>query len=183
MPVSLSFELSDKDLQHFRDMMNVAVEGAQQRSEEEIISKAKQSCEEMEKAELPEFVATRLASLKALITAVSDPEWQMPEDEKQDVLTSLAYFCDPHDLVPDDIPVLGLVDDAIMIELVIQDLSLDLDAYEEFSAYRETEEKRRGDDAHVDRESWLDLRRREIHSELRRKRSSGIRSRIFSRRR
>jgi uncharacterized membrane protein YkvA (DUF1232 family) len=116
-----------------------------------------------------------LNSLETLISALEDPEWQMPEEEKVDILTSLAYFSEPHDLVPDNIPGLGYVDDAIMIELVIQDLSQDLVAYKQFCDFRSTEESRRGSDANVNRESWLEGKRTELRSNMRRKR------RLFSR--
>lgn len=182
MPIQISFELSDSDLDHFRAMMNTALESAQKLSPQEILSRAISVCKEMESAtSLPDFVRQRLTSLETLIDALQDNEWQMPEEEKQEVLTSLAYFCEPHDLVPDSIPGLGFVDDAIMIELVIQDLSEDLDAYRQFCSFRDTEESRRGSEANVNRESWLASKRSEIRSGMRRKRQGSSRKRIFSR--
>ena len=112
---------------------------------------------------------------------MQDEEWQIPDDEKTEILTSLAYFSEPHDLVPDNIPGLGYLDDAIMIELVIQDLSLDLEAYQAFCSFRKTEENRRGAEANVNRESWLEAGRGEVRSRLRRSRSSSGRRRLFSR--
>lgn len=181
MSIAINFELSDADLEHFREMMKVAIEKAQDYSEQDILAKATAMCAEMESSDLPDFVAKRMHSLETLIDAVKDVEWQLPEDEKKEILTSLAYFSEPHDLVPDNIPVLGYVDDAIMIELVIQDMSLDLEAYAQFCSFRETEEKRRGDDANVNRESWLSSKRGEIRSSLRRKREGSSRRRVFSR--
>ncbi len=181
MPIQISFELSDSDLEHFRKMMNAALEKASQYSPDEVLEKARAMTAEMESSSLPDFVRVRMESLEALISALEDPEWQMPDDEKAEILTSLAYFSEPHDLVPDEIPGLGYVDDAIMIELVIQDLSQDLDAYKQFCGYRATEEKRRGAEANVNRESWLASKRTELRSSMRRSRSSGSRRRVFSR--
>lgn len=181
MSIVVSFELSDSDLVHFQDMMKTAIQNTQALSEEEILSKATALCDEMEKANVPEFVSSRLSSLELLIDAVKDDEWQMPDDEKKDILASLAYFAEPQDLVPDHIPGLGYIDDAIMIELVIQDLSLDLDSYKAFCRFRKTEENRRGSEANVNRESWLSAERKEIRSRLRRNKSSGSRRRVFGR--
>ena len=181
MPIQISFELSDNDLEHFRTLMKSAQEKASQFSASEVLEKARAVTNDMEVASLPDFVKTRMQSLDTLISAYEDPEWQMPEDEKAEILTSLAYFCEPHDLVPDNIPGLGYVDDAIMIELAIQDLSQDLDAYEAFSEFRKTEEKRRGADANVNRDSWLESKRSELRSSLRRNRSNSKRKRVFSR--
>lgn len=181
MPIQISFELSDSDLEHFRTLMKSAQEKASQFSADVILEKARAVTKEMEHANLPDFVSTRMQSLDTLIAAYEDPEWQMPEDEKAEILTSLAYFSEPHDLVPDNIPGLGYVDDAVMIELAIQDLSQDLDAYEAFNEYRKTEEKRRGADANVNRDSWLDAKRSELRSSLRRSRQNAKRKRVFSR--
>nr|WP_275446581.1 MULTISPECIES: YkvA family protein [Pseudoalteromonas] len=161
-------------------MMKAAIEKSGDVSDAEIIAKARDLVATMEKSNLPEFVSTRLISLQTLIDAVLDEEWQMPEDEKREIMASLAYFSEPEDIVPDHIPVLGYVDDAIMIELVLQELSLDLKAYREFCGFRATEEARRGDNAKVDRESWLAGTRSQIRSSMRRSRSKN-RSRFFSR--
>jgi uncharacterized membrane protein YkvA (DUF1232 family) len=175
MAIEITFELCDEDLAHFRELMHVAIEKASHLPPEEVLKKARAVVSEMEGARLPAFVSTRMKSLETLIEALEDPEWLMPEEEKKDILTSLAYFSEPHDLVPDNIPGLGYVDDAIMIELVIQDLSQDLNAYSEFCKYRLTEENRRGDQANVNRETWLSGKRTELRSNMRRKR------RLFSR--
>lgn len=181
MTITVSFDLTESDLDHFRQMMKTAIDATQTLSEKEILEKATAMTVEMEQADIPDFVEQRLSSLKTLIAAVQDDEWQLPEDEKSDILFSLAYFAEPHDLVPDHIPGLGYVDDAIMIELVIQDMSLDLEAYEAFCEFRKTEEKRRGADANVNRESWLESKRTELRSRLRRNRSRNGRRRVFGR--
>jgi uncharacterized membrane protein YkvA (DUF1232 family) len=170
MPIQISFELSDSDLEHFRTMMKAAMNKAKE------LQKARAVCAEMEQANLPDFVKNRMESLETLISALEDEEWQMPEDEKSEILTSLAYFSEPEDLVPDNIPGLGYVDDAIMIELVIQELSQDLSAYRTFCSFRTTEENRRGSEANINRESWLASMRTELRSNMRRSR------RLFSRR-
>ncbi|GBL05918.1 YkvA family protein [Glaciecola sp. KUL10] len=180
MSIEISLTLSDSDLAHFKELMNAAIEKAKALPEAEVIEKANELCSEMESADVPDFVSARMASLKKLISAIGDEEWQTPADERTEIVTSLAYFCEPHDLVPDNIPGLGYLDDAIMIELVLQDLSLDLEAYESFCSFRSAEEKRRGAEANVDRESWLESERTELRSNLRRRKSGG-RRRLFSR--
>ena len=52
------------------------------------------------------------------------------------VLAALAYVCDPEDIIPDDIPGIGLLDDAVMIELVFRELRHEIEAYEDFRRYR-----------------------------------------------
>ena len=180
MAIEINLELSDADLEHFRTLMKAAIDKNSALSEKEILDKAQSVVEQMEQASLPDFVKARMGSLASLIASVQDEEWQMPEDEKKEILMSLIYFSEPHDLVPDDIPVLGYLDDAIMIELVIQDMSLDLNSYKQFCSFRATEEARRGDAAKVDRESWLAGTRSEIRSSMRSRKAKTGR-RFFSR--
>lgn len=181
MAIQISFELSDSDLDHFRSLMKKAQEKASEYSPEQVIEKARAVTDDMESTNLPDFVKTRMESLETLIAAYEDDEWQMPDDEKAEILTSLAYFSEPQDLVPDNIPGLGYVDDAIMIELAIQDLSEDLGAYEAFCQFRKTEENRRGTEGGVNRESWLASKRNELRSGMRRSRQGSKRRRVFSR--
>jgi uncharacterized membrane protein YkvA (DUF1232 family) len=181
MPIQISFELSDSDLEHFRLMMKAAMQEARVYPPAEVLKKARVVYAKMEQANLPDFVKHRMSSLETLIAALEDPEWLMPEDEKNEILTSLAYFNEPKDLVPDNIPGLGFVDDAIMIELVIQELSQDLSAYRQFCEYRTTEEKRRGVEANVNRNSWLQDKRTELRSNMRRNRNTARNKGLFSR--
>ena len=170
MAFEVTFELQESDLDHFRDVMRKAQAGAKALSESDILANAKNLSNEI-KGDVPPFVSERIKKLETLVAMIEDSEWQIPEQERADVISALAYFSDPEDLVPDHIPVLGFLDDAIMIELVAEELQPDIDAFEEFCAYREREEGRSGDQT-VTRDEWLDSKRRELHSRMRNRRAS-----------
>jgi uncharacterized membrane protein YkvA (DUF1232 family) len=82
-------------------------------------------------------------------------------------------------MVPDDIPVLGLVDDAIMLELVLDELQHELDGYRDFHEYRQHELARPGASAHsaASREDWLDSKRRALHDRIRDRRQRELEQR------
>ena len=170
MAFEVKFELTDTDLEHFRGVMHKAQEGAKQISEQEILANAKNISQNI-KGSVPEFVQERISKLETFVAMIEDNEWQIPNEERTQVLSALAYFSDPEDLVPDSIPVLGFLDDAIMIELVAEEFKDDLEAFEEFCAYREREEGRSGD-ATITREEWLESKRHELHSRMRSRRST-----------
>ena len=58
-----------------------------------------------------------------MIAMVEDHGFGLPQENRENVLTALAYFASPDDIVPDNIPVLGFLDDAIMIELCVRELT------------------------------------------------------------
>lgn len=58
-----------------------------------------------------------------------------------------------------------------MIELVAEDLKDDIEAFDEFCAYRIREKDRTGDHT-ITHDDWLDAKRRELHSRMRNRRSS-----------
>jgi len=76
--------------------------------------------------------------METLLTMLTDPDWPLDSDERSPVLAALAYACDPEDIIPDEIPGIGLLDDAVMVELVFHELEHELAAYEDFRRFRKT---------------------------------------------
>ena len=172
MPLSITFELSDQDIEHFVAAQRQATEAAGNKSTEEIIAAGAALLIEAQKAQVPDFIAQRLAKLDNLIAMVRDDGWHLPEEDCKRVLAALVYFADPADVIPDTVPVLGYLDDAIMIELCVRELKHELDAYDDFCEFREREAKKRGiEPAKVGRTDWLDGRRDELVDRMHARRS------------
>lgn len=138
MPYKLTIELSDRDLRHFRRELKKARDAVQIADDDEILGAAADLVKAMRGTDLPDFVRDRLDQLETLLAMVNDPDWPLDEDERNPVLSGLAYLCDPEDLIPDDIPGIGMLDDAVMIELVFRELRHELEAYTDYLAYRES---------------------------------------------
>jgi uncharacterized membrane protein YkvA (DUF1232 family) len=171
MTLRVTFDLDEKDLKYFRAQVKRAQESAKRAPEEEVIEKASAMVTEVAEADAPEFVRLRLERLRSLIMMLRDEEWALPAAERKNVVAALAYFADPQDLIPDSTPVLGYIDDAIMIELVVRELAHEIEAYDDFCRFRR-EEALRNRNSNITREEWLAEQRRRLHSRMRRRRSA-----------
>jgi uncharacterized membrane protein YkvA (DUF1232 family) len=169
MPLNVTLEISDRELEQFRSVLAGVRERTAGKTPHEVAAAARAAVEKLRAGTPSPFVATRLHKVHALADMLEDPEWQLPGPERRRVLDGLAYVADVHDLVPDNIPVLGLVDDAIMLELVLRELQHELDGYHDFHEFRQHELARPGAAAHpsASRENWLDSKRRALHDRIR----------------
>jgi uncharacterized membrane protein YkvA (DUF1232 family) len=170
----ISFELDDDDLKHFRLIMDEARRAARRIAPEDIIEAAEALLQSVPTTDAPGFIVERLDRLRTMIRMLTDLEWRLPHQDATRVLNALAYFSEPEDLIPDHIPGLGFLDDAIMIELVVRELRHELEAYQDFVDYRERLNSK-GDGSAVSREAWLNARRKELQARMRRRRSGARR--------
>jgi uncharacterized membrane protein YkvA (DUF1232 family) len=169
----VTFELHEDDLKHFRLIMLEARKSSARLSPEDIVSGARKLLNSVESGKVPQFIRERLDSLERMIDMLVDHEWRLPEKDAARVLNALAYFCEPEDLIPDHIPGLGFLDDAIMIELVVRELRHEIEAYRDFCEFRATHKPNRGvksKTSDLTRDKWLESRRQALQSRMRRRR-------------
>ena len=179
MSLRISFELDDNDLKHFQLIMQEARQVASRMPPEDIVAAAEELMSQVEESTAPGFVVNRLRNLRLMIRMLSDIEWRLPHQEATRVLNALAYFAEPEDLIPDHIPGLGFLDDAIMIELVVRELKHEIEAYRDFCDYRNRLTDEHGGNARASREGWLEERRRQLQKRMRRRRKRAVKKPLF----
>jgi uncharacterized membrane protein YkvA (DUF1232 family) len=130
--MEITFELSDDDLEYFRKVMLNVKEKMGDLDEAAVIENAQTLFQQVWHSDTSDFIRERMNRMETLIGMIIDEGWGLEQDDRMRVLEALSYFSEPEDLIPDDIPGLGFLDDAIMIEMVCRELKHEIQAYRDF---------------------------------------------------
>ena len=170
MTVKVVLELSDADLDYYRKAIDGAWQRNATRQEKEILDGVRQMLAKAGQPAAPEYVRKRLDDLGTLVSMLEDPEWapELEDKDRRRILAAVSYFADPEDIIPDQIPGLGFLDDALLAELVMRELDHELEGYREFCEYRKNEETLRGN-TQVSRADWLAAKRRQVFLRIKRR--------------
>ncbi len=179
--MKISFELTDRDLDFFRKALRQSREAVRDADESEIIEAINDVLIEIRKNEpLPDFVGKRIPQLESLISMLTDDEWHLPEGDRERLLATFVYFADPEDILPDDIPVIGYLDDVIIIELVVRELHHVRVAYDDFCQFRDEFDSSKGKDVDpVIRRDRIDRRRQQLHQRMQRRSAQQKKSKLW----
>ena len=181
MTMKISFELSDSDLNFFRKALQESRRAVRDADESEIIDAVNVVLDEIRKNEpLPDFVSKRIPELESLISMLTDDEWHLPEADRERLLATFIYFADPEDILPDHIPVIGYLDDVIIIELVVRELHHVRAAYEDFCQFRDDYDDDKGKD--IDpaiRRDRIDRQRQQLHQRMQRRSAQQQKSKLW----
>ena len=132
----VTFELEPSDIERFHEALARAHRMVRCADEADIVAAAKHALDQLSIGSTPGYVRKRVVQVQRLILMLEDEAWALPRAEREDVVETLVYFSDPEDMIPDDLSVIGLLDDAIMLELLLRRMQHVLQAYEDFCAHR-----------------------------------------------
>jgi uncharacterized membrane protein YkvA (DUF1232 family) len=137
--------------------------------ESTIIAEAQALLARAKAASLPNFIRERFDDVESMIEMLRDADWNMTGPDRQRVVTGLTYFAEPLDLIPDSIPGIGFLDDAVMVELIVRELREEIAGYRDFASFRER--RRALGQSDVDRKKWLEQKRRDVIARIKRRRA------------
>lgn len=106
-------------------------------------------------------ISLRVRLLKALRAMAEEPGWKLEPHIHERVQLLCGYDTDVRRLIPDDVPVIGGLDDAMLIDMAWPSLHPEVADYLDFRRARAELASERGVDRHLpdfDREQWLMMR-------------------------
>ncbi len=133
----VTIELEPADVERFTLGLACSRRIAREADETDIVEAAKQALDSLPIGSAPTYIRKRIVGVQRLIVMLEDEAWALPHPQREDVLEALVYFSDPEDLIPDEIETIGLLDDAIMLELLLRRLRHVLRAYADFCSFRD----------------------------------------------
>ncbi len=141
--IKITFELDDSDSSYFRDLYRKARKSASELDAELVIREAREVVKKVRRSKkTPKFVLDAIGILADLTDLIQDTDYAAPKKVRDDVLAAIAYFSNPDDLIPDQVPALGFLDDAIMVKIIEQEFRHELWGYRKFCSRRDSSEQR-----------------------------------------
>ncbi len=139
----VTFTLDESDADYFRNLFRKAKKGAKNQRPDQIIRDAREIVKDVRSSKkTPAFVHDAITVLADLVDLIQDEAYEAPQKVRNEVLAALAYFSDPEDLIPDHIPGLGFLDDAIMVKFIEDEFRHELWGYRKFRKNRDAAEQR-----------------------------------------
>jgi uncharacterized membrane protein YkvA (DUF1232 family) len=139
----VTFQLDESDAEYFRSLYRKAKKGASDQGAETIIASARDVVKRVRASKkTPRFVIDAIEVLADLTDIIQDEDYAAPTRVKSEVLAGLAYFTNPEDLIPDNVPGLGFLDDALMVKFIEEEFKHELWGFRKFRDRRDATEQR-----------------------------------------
>lgn len=139
----INFALEEDDIAYFRKIFRHARKSAADQDETHIVEAVHGLISRVRKTKkTPSFVREAVQVLDDLIHMLADKDYELPKAPRAEILGALSYFANPEDLIPDQVPGLGFLDDAIMIKILEDEFKQELWGFRQFVKFRQGAEQR-----------------------------------------
>jgi len=164
----ISFTLDETDTAYFEKIYRAAKQNASPEDWPRISRGVKRLIKEVRVAKkVPAFVTDSITALEDLMQMVDDEQYKAPKGVVSKAVAGLAYFANPKDVIPDDIPMVGFLDDAIMIRFLEDELQHELWGYRQFRKFRDGAEQRDWTDQAKKRlPAKMEVKRKEVRAKI-----------------
>jgi len=160
---TIKIDISETVKNHFNQLATITSQQLNKHSISQSLLKIKKLSDNCQ----DESLLTHLIDLKSMIDMVNEPHWQISSDKAQRINAALAYFLNEDDIIPDNTPGLGYLDDCIVISNTKEYLINELHDFNDFQGTRRIYGKNKCQN----REDWQKIKHQESVSRLRHRRT------------
>ncbi|HET8941743.1 MAG TPA: hypothetical protein VFN13_07135 [Rudaea sp.] len=156
-PNLTSLEMHDSHLQRFNAIVARFAPNQPGFTLDQIAGSARRVLRAAAKGQESAFIKVRMRRAGEIRAAFQDPKWTMPAELVGDVAALLEYLDDSDSLIPASVPIVGMLDEAILVDVAMERLRPELDDYAKFCRYRVAEAARLDmapSAVDIDRERW-----------------------------
>ena len=82
------------------------------------------------------YILSQINNLESMIAMVEDKTWKIKKVNMEKINATIKYFVDEDDIIPDNIPGIGFLDDCIIIDSTMDDVCDELMEFEDFCRTR-----------------------------------------------
>lgn len=129
-------EIDPEGLQHFNDVLHAISPDSPALTQDQIVTAGRRMLARHADGGQSTFIQSRLAVLARLQELVEDRDWDPGPGVRETYLALRRYRTDPGGLLPSSLPVIGELDDAVLIDVAVQRLRDELADYEDFCRFR-----------------------------------------------
>jgi hypothetical protein len=170
-------DINEGALQRFNEVTALVAPGVKPMSGDQVAGACRRVLRASNKGAQSPFIRVRLRRAAEMRAALADPDWPMEASVHQRVAALVGYMDDPHGLISNDLPVIGRLDEALLVDAAMENLRAELEDYADFCRYRHGEAMRLGvapESAGIDRAQWNEEREQErrLEQQLRHVRAS-----------
>jgi uncharacterized membrane protein YkvA (DUF1232 family) len=166
MNTQYNLDLTNEVSVHFTSILNKPIA----KEDKQIIKEAKYSISNIRNDKHETFVVERIVVLEKMLQMLADKKWSLSNKDRHNVLSALQYFSESNDVIPDEIPGIGLLDDCIVIEIVETKIKKELKNYKAFKKAEEIYAQ----NSEYSVDDWHKTQKNEKFSRLRNRRNRRI---------
>jgi hypothetical protein len=177
-PSITSLELHEEKLARFNELVQRVAPGTPAFTADQIAGAARRVVRAAMKGQDATFIKVRMRRAGEIRAALEDSQWDIPAGLLGPMREIIDYIDDDRQaLISNSVPVVGFLDDAVLIDAAMETLRGELDHYADFCRYRIAEAANLGvapGELKIERQRWHADRQQEfrLEQQLRRVRSS-----------
>ena len=149
-------ELDPDALRHFNELLERIDLRHPPLDPDQVASAARELAATSRPSSWPRSILQRMRRAAAIDRMLADPEWT-PEDAAEAAALVVAYLHEDHPLIPNSVPLVGRLDDVIVVEASWPLIAQEVRDYLDFSRLRRIEAALRGEPRPYfgfNREAW-----------------------------